>query len=126
MRWLTEDAVLICLHENGIVANRPSQELVTVARRRVLVENDPEGRKITGCPHYGAMIKPCELTLQVQTGYSDFLRIQGKRICLDTVTGLTEGTPPGTVKYRVRVPGQELVAEAAVATAPAGRSGAGR
>lgn len=113
MRWLTEDAVIVCLHELGIAANRPSQQLVTVAGRRVLVDDDPEGRTITGCPNYGVMIKPCQLTLHVQSGYSDFLRIGGKRICLDTVAGLTEGTPPGTVKYRVRVPGQDLVSEVA-------------
>ncbi|MSP13079.1 MAG: hypothetical protein EXR62_08990 [Chloroflexi bacterium] len=111
MKVLTEDAVLICAHDLGLVANRPSQDLVTIVHRRVLVEDDPENRSISKCPNVGLTIKPCLLTLRVETGYSEFVRIEGKRICLDMVTGLTDGTPPGTVKYRVREPGQELVDE---------------
>ena len=29
--------------------------------------------------------------------------------CLDSVRGLTDGTPPGTVHYQVRSPGQDWV-----------------
>jgi hypothetical protein len=111
MKWLTEDAVLNCKHELGIVSIAPTQDLVTIEHRRVLVDNNPEGRSITGCPNIGATIKPCTHTLKVEVGYSGFLRINGQRICLDTVTGLTDGTPPGIVKYTVRTPGQELVTE---------------
>ncbi|MGC9347460.1 MAG: hypothetical protein ACP5JG_04900 [Anaerolineae bacterium] len=113
MRVLTEDAVLICNHELGIVGIRATQDLVTIEGRRVLVEPNPERRPITGCPNVGATIKPCQQTLRVQQGYSDFVRVDGKRICLDTVTGLTDGTPPGTVHYRVRDPGQPFVSEVA-------------
>ena len=111
MKWLTEDAVINCKHELGIVGIAPSQDLVTIEHRKVLVENNPEGRPISGCPNIGATIKPCTTTLKVEEGYSDLLRINGLRICLDTVTGLTDGTPPGVVKYTVRIPGQEFVAE---------------
>ena len=113
MLILTEDAVLICNHILGRVANRPSQTLVTVEKRKVLVENDPEGRQISNCPNSNpfAGMKPCQLTLVVDAGYSDFVRIDGHRVCLDTVTGLTDGTPPGTVIYKVRQPGQTLVSE---------------
>jgi hypothetical protein len=114
MRWLTEDAKLVCKHELGVVGIVPTQELVTIGKRRVLVEVDPEGRPIGGCPMYGPTIKPCTTTLRVQVGYSDLLRIGGRRVCLDTVSGLTDGTPPGTVKYEVRLPGQEFVTEAGV------------
>jgi hypothetical protein len=111
MKWLTEDAVITCRHVLGIVQLAPTQDLVTIARRKVLVDNNPEGRPIVGCPNIGATIKPCTTTLKVEAGYSDFLRINGQRVCLDTVTGLTDGTPPGEVKYTVRSPGQDLVAE---------------
>jgi hypothetical protein len=111
MRWLTEDAVLVCAHELGIVNIVATQDLVTVERRCVLVETDPESRPIKGCPNVGPTIKPCGQTLRVQSGYSDLIRIDGRRVCLDTVTGLTDGTPPGTVPYKVRSPGQTLVAE---------------
>jgi hypothetical protein len=112
MRVLTEDALLVCNHELGTVRIVATQDLVTVQGRRVLVETDPESRPIVGCPNVGATIKPCQQTLRVQTGYSSLVRISGRRVCLDTVTGLTDGTPPGTVQYKVRQPGQDLVSEA--------------
>ncbi len=111
MKVLTEDAVLVCKHELGTVGIKGTQDLVTIEGRLVLVENNPEGRPIVACPNVGATIKPCVVTLKVQEGYSDLVRVDGKRICLDTVTGLTDGTPPGTVKYKVRSPGQSLVSE---------------
>ncbi len=113
MKILTEDAVLICNHILGTVKNQPSQDLVTIGGRKVLVENDPEGRSIANCPNVGVTIKPCQLTLKVNTGYSDWIRVDGHRICLDTVDGLTDGTPPGTVHYKVRAPGQDFVSEGA-------------
>ncbi len=111
MKVLTEDALVVCEHELGIVKNNPTQSLVTIQRRKVLVEIDPEGRSIGGCPNYGVTIKPCLTTLRVQVGYSDFIRIEGRRICLDTVTGFTDGTPPGLIHYKVNHPGQMFVTE---------------
>lgn len=108
---LSEDALLVCLHELGNIRVPPTQDLVTVERRRVLVESDPEGREIKGCPNIGIGIKPCKLTLRVKEGYSELVRIEGRRICLDSVRGLTDGTPPGVVEYKVRNPGQGLVQE---------------
>jgi hypothetical protein len=111
MRLLTEDAVVPCAHELGLVQNRPTQALVRIAGRRVLVETDPEGRSIRRCPNIGIGMKPCTTTLRVQKGYSSLLRVDGHRVCLDTVTGLTDGSPPGTVNYHVRSPGQGFVSE---------------
>ena len=102
MRLLTEDAVIICAHVKGRVGLEPSQDLVRIGGRRVLVEKDPEGRPIKGCPNINIGIKPCTHTLPVKAGYSELVRIGGRRVCLDTVTGLTDGTPPGVVKYLVR------------------------
>jgi hypothetical protein len=109
MLWLTEDAVLTCDHDLGRVSISAGQNLVTVNGRSALVATDPERRPIAGCPNIGATIKPCTLTLAVQQGYSEFVTIGGRRVCLDSVTGLTDGTPPGVVPYRVRRPGQDLV-----------------
>jgi hypothetical protein len=111
MKLLTEDALIVCAHELGRVALEPGQTLVTVERRRLLVATDPEGRPIRGCPNVGATIKPCARTLQVRAGYSQLLRIDGRRVCLDTVVGLTDGTPPGVVPYEVNAPGQVFVSE---------------
>lgn len=109
MKLLTEQAVLVCDHENGIVSVAASQDWVTIEGLAVLVDDDPENRPIAGCPNTAAMIKPCTSTLKVKQGYSDFVQIGGKAVCLDTVTGLTDGTPPGVVDYKVKSPGQDWV-----------------
>lgn len=111
MLILTRDAVLTCEHVRGKVNIVESQTFCTVAGRPVLVDNDPEGKGISGCPNLNPAvgIRPCVTTLRVKEGYSAFVRIGKKSICLDTVHGLTDGTPPGLVKYIVQSPGQELV-----------------
>ena len=106
---ITEDASVYCKH-SGSVKNRPSQDWVTIEKRRVLVESDPEGRSISHCPNT-VPFKPCLLTLKVMKGYSDFIRVDGHRLCLQSVTGLTDGTPPGVVLYEVRTAGQNFVSE---------------
>lgn len=112
MKLLVTGAILRCGHD-GIVKNAPSQDWVRVAGLPVLVDHDPQGRDIGMCPHMGVNIKSCTKTLLVQTGYSGFVRIGGKAVCLDTVEGFTDGTPPGAVKYTVRRPGQTFVEAAA-------------
>jgi len=113
MLILTEDAVVVCKHELGKVKIEATQRLVKVEGTSVLVETDPEGRPISHCPNYGPTIRPCLTTLKVKVGYSDLLRIEGRRVCLDTVKGLTDGTPPGIVEYKVRSAGQDFVSEVA-------------
>lgn len=114
MRVVTEAGLMVCAHELGHVKNRPSQGLVRILGSRVLVEDDPEGRDISGCPNTNPLagIKPCQKTLKVDSGYSALVRIGGRRVCLDSVTGYTDGTPPGTVKYHVRSAGQDVVSSA--------------
>jgi hypothetical protein len=110
MRWVTVDALMVCAHL-GKVGLSASQSWLTVEGRPVLVRADPEGRPITACPNVGPTIKPCTNTLRVRAGYSSWVRVDGRPVVLDTVTGLTDGTPPGVVEYRVNAPGQTLVSE---------------
>ena len=112
MLTLTEDAGVFCTHGPGKVSIAATQEFVTVEGRKMLVEPDPVGRSIAGCPST-VPFKPCLTTLAVQKGYSEFVRIANRRICLDTITGYTDGTPPGVVMYVVRYPGQKFVSEKA-------------
>ena len=105
---VTERARIVCKHELGRAQLAPSQSLVWVQDQRLLVDNDPEGRPVRYCPNYGVGIKPCLHTLAVQSGYSELLFISGRRVCLERLTGLTDGTPPGVVAYEVRDPGQDL------------------
>lgn len=104
---LTEDALLLCKHVIGRVQIEHAQDWVTVEGRAVLVDNDPEGRSIKGCPWTGVGVKKCEQTLKVIRGYSTLVTVGGKALCLDTVEGFTESLPP--VLYSVQNPGQTLV-----------------
>lgn len=110
MFWLVEDATLICDH-GGRIKVETSQDLVRIAERIVLVAKDPEGRDINVCPNVAPVIglRPCLHTLAVKVGYSCFVRIEGRAVCLDSVTGLTDGSPPGVVSYKVVDPAQSLV-----------------
>ena len=110
MLILTELAKLVCRHELGVLQLDPVQALVTVEQKRILVEPDPVGRGIRGCP-IGPPLKPCLRTLNVKVGYSDLVRINGRKMCLDTIVGLTDGPPPGSIEYKVNFAGQEFVAE---------------
>ena len=110
-RLLNLKAILHCAHQSGLVALGARQQFVRIDGAPVLVEADPEQRPIAGCPNTGPAIKPCTSTLKVTDGYSSLVRIGKRRVCLDTVTGLTDGTPPGTVQYKVRHPGQNYVLE---------------
>src|SRR5512140_3275238 len=111
MLWVTLDALMQCAHlgKVGLIA---SQSWVTIDGRPVLVQADPEGRPISGCPNIGPTIKPCTTTLAVKVGYSSLIRIGGRPVCLDSLKGLTDGTPPGVVEYKANTPGQTLVTEA--------------
>jgi hypothetical protein len=111
MRVLTNAARLTCKHMIGEVHILRFQDFVTIEGHSVLRSNDPELSLITGCPNAGPTIKPCTLTLAAFEGYSSLVFIEGIPVCLDTITGLTDGTPPGTVDYIVRDPGQAFVNE---------------
>jgi len=110
MEILTEDALLTCAHQSGVVGIVAKQSLVTINGRKVLVKPDPVGRPIVGCPNYGAGLTPCVATLVVEKGYSAYVKIDNDAVCLDTVVGKTTGTP-GPFDYAVRRSGQTLVKE---------------
>ncbi|MFN8073813.1 MAG: hypothetical protein U0Q15_00165 [Kineosporiaceae bacterium] len=109
--WITIDADVRCDHKLGRVDVATTEDFVFVQGRTVVVGDDPTGRPIGGCPNVGAAIKPCQHTLQVAAGRSTFVRIGGRPVVRADLEGITDGTPPGTVRYRVLDPGQVLVAE---------------
>ena len=76
------------------------RRFVRIDGQYALVKGDPELQPIVGCANAGFTIKPCNITLKGQ-GYSAFVRIGGQPVCLDTLSGLTDGTPPGIVRYTV-------------------------
>jgi hypothetical protein len=110
MRWLTEDATLICDH-GGRVSIVATQDYVRIEKRRVLVQPNPESRGIAGCPNSNPLvgILSCRTTLDVRQGYSELVKIGGKPVCLDSVLGYTDGSPPRIANYKVVDPAQILV-----------------
>jgi hypothetical protein len=108
---LTEDAVVVCDHAQGMVRVAVGQDLVRIAGRRVLVAGDPVGRPVAGCIQ-APPLKPCTSTLLVQAGHSALVRIGGRPLVLASLDGITDGTPPGAVHFRCRRPGQAFVAAA--------------
>lgn len=108
MLWVTTDASIACGHD-GVVQNVPRQRWVTVDSSPVLLDDDPEGRAVVGCPNVGPTVKPCARTLRVHDGYSAWISVDGHAVVLSDLDGLTDGTVPGTVHYTVRNPGQAHV-----------------
>lgn len=106
---LTLDARVVCQHELGVAKQIVSQEWVRIDTVAMQIEPDPEGRSINGCPNFNITIRPCLHTLAVRTGYSEMVTIAGKPVVLASLSGFTDGTPPGVVKYLVRDPGQQWV-----------------
>ena len=115
MHVLTEDAVLKCDH-GGIVDLKPRQDWVCVGGRRVLIEDDPLGRKLHRCPMITPTTPPCTRTISVAEApsYAAFVRVmtkgdQPRRMCLDTATGHTDWARLATVSFHVTAPGQFFV-----------------
>jgi hypothetical protein len=108
--WLTENALIICDH-GGKVGLKPTQDYVRITDLLVLIEPNPFDRGISACPNTNPTIgiRPCKTTLKVEEGYSDFITISDHAVSLNTVEGHTDGSPPGTVHYKVANPGQTLV-----------------
>jgi len=109
MQPLTENSIVTCDHMIGVSPMRASRGFVRIEGAKVLRAPDPVGRPIVGCPNIGPTLKPCTSTLPMTEGASGFVTIEGAPVCLETTTGLTDGTPPGLVKYQVRNSGQSFV-----------------
>jgi hypothetical protein len=110
LRFLTEGAKLICDH-GGHVSIAATQAFVRIEKKRILVQPNPENRGIADCPNSNPIIGilPCRHTLEVREGYSVLVRIGGKPVCLESVLGYTDGSPPRVTNYKVVDPAQVFV-----------------
>jgi hypothetical protein len=106
---LTESTVLRCGHKTGHIGLQPSQSLVRIDGKVVLVRPDPEHRPIDWCDNGSPTTKSCQHTLQVHTGYSTLVRIDGQPIVLDNLEGVTDGFPPAGATYQVQLANQSLL-----------------
>lgn len=112
MLVLTKEAYFLCPH-GGRSNPAARQGFVRIDDSPVLVRGDPVGRKISDCPNIipPSGIKPCTQTLRVLKGHSAFMSIEGRPICISSVEGFTNGTPPGAHLYKVHRSGQTWVRE---------------
>ncbi len=109
MLIVTKKAIIICQHVPGTVAKKASKDFVRISNSPILRGADPIGRGISKCSNVSASTKPCTSTLTVQKGHSTLAFVEGQPICMQNLSGLTDGTLPGTVKYKVANPGQNFV-----------------
>lgn len=111
MKPLTTRAVFSCSHPPGKADASPhEQNFVRIEGAHVLVGDDPGGLSVSLCALVPPNNKPCDRTLDPGAGHSAWIRIEGTPVCLDRITGPTNGVPPGA--YVVVAPGQNLVTDA--------------
>jgi hypothetical protein len=95
---ITTNARIICAH-GGQVTLLPRQGTVTIQGAPVLRETDLIGAPIVGCAQPPSVSsKPCTTVVSVLPGGSAFgVSAVGMPVHLDSLSGVTDGVPPGTV-----------------------------
>lgn len=98
----------MCAH-GGRVALTPRQGTILFQGGPVLCEPDLVGAPIIGCAQpVTASSKPCTVVVAVNPGSSSLrVTVDGRPVHLATLTGITDGVPPGVVT--VIDPGQAAV-----------------
>ncbi len=105
---VTSNARIICAH-GGQVQLIPKQTTVSIQGGMVMRETDLIGAPILGCPVVPSTnSKPCTMVASTFPGGSapNVLAV-GMPVHLDTLSGITDGLPPGTIS--VVDPGQRVV-----------------
>jgi hypothetical protein len=95
---VTTNARIVCAH-GGQVTLMPRQTTVTIQGAPVLRETDIMGAPIVGCAQPPTVSsKPCTTVVSVLPGGSaPTVSAGGMPVHLDTLSGITDGVPPGTV-----------------------------
>lgn len=95
---LTTNARIVCAH-GGQVTLLPRQTTVTAQGAPVLRETDLIGAPIVGCAQPPTVSsKPCTTVVSVMPGGSSpKVGVAGMPAHVDTLVGITDGVPPGTV-----------------------------
>jgi hypothetical protein len=95
---VTSNARIVCAH-GGQVTLIPKQPTVTIQGGAVLRETDLMGSPIVGCAQPPTVSsKPCTLVVSVMPGGSaPTVSVVGMPAHLDSLMGMTDGVPPGTI-----------------------------
>jgi hypothetical protein len=92
---LTTDSTIDCGHE-GTVGTSSAAKL-RVDGARVLVETGIAGKTISNCTQTGGPPTPCSAVVAITSGRATKLTAGGQPVMLDTLTGTTNGGPPGAL-----------------------------
>ncbi len=105
---VTSNATIVCAH-GGRVTLTPRQTTVTAGGAPVLRETDIMGAPIVGCAQPPSVSsKPCTAVVSILPGGSaPTVTAGGMPVHLASLSGMTDGVPPGTVM--VVSPGQTTV-----------------
>lgn len=117
---LIKTSSLVCEHPPGKVdISSIQQDFVKIDNQSVLVSGDLMGKSLSKnegskCPiKKSSSSKPCKNVLtEDMKGYSSFVKVGGKQVLIESLTGATDGvlpTPPMPKKYNVQDVGQEFV-----------------
>jgi hypothetical protein len=89
---------VICNH-GGTVTLVPRQENVTIQGGAVMCEPDLVGSVIVGCAQPPTpSTKPCTTVVATFPGStSTTVSVEGRPVYLATLSGITDGVPPGTL-----------------------------
>lgn len=101
---LNADAAIGCGH-GGTVQITAGQRKFTAGGAPVLAVGDLDGKPITGCtqPTSGSTVQ-CTAVVSVAGGAAATLTVGHRAVLLETVSGATNGAPPGVLT--VLTPGQ--------------------
>jgi hypothetical protein len=95
---VTSNATIMCPH-GGRVVLTPRQSQVLVEGGAALCEGDLIGAPIIGCAQPASPgSKPCTAVVSTLPGSSSpRITAGGRPVYLDTLTGMTDGVPPGMI-----------------------------
>lgn len=97
---LTENSTVTCAHQ-GTVQLRAGQSKLSVDGSKVLVDGDLTDCAISGCitvtdPNTSS--KTCTSTTAAVGGVASKLKVNGKGVLLEDISGQTDGTVSGTLQ----------------------------
>jgi hypothetical protein len=105
---VTVNAQIQCTHQ-GVVTLKPGQVKAVAGDGGILCDPDLVGAPIIGCLQAPSTnTKPCTTVVSVIPAGSVSLKVtvNGKPAYISTLSGVTDGVPPGSIS--VTDPGQEI------------------
>lgn len=106
---ITDQSTLVCTHQ-GTVSPVASQTKLKVAGATVLVAGDLTGKPISLCttvPDPNTTTINCLTIVSAEGGVAEKLKVAGKGVLLESISGKTSGTVSGTQQtWSVKSAGQ--------------------